>query len=179
MPKREFLMGTVVVLVLVGMAGYLYSDRVTLPDWLRWPWGNEEAFGPDGEPEIQTEEGSDQLVSRQRRDVEDIAQEFTDLYVEAVKNNNEETALKAKDLLTERGRLVVEKGENPPQGLLRFTRDLEVPQKVTITNVTKASDTFAEASSQWIFATGTVERFYYFRFENGEWKIDSIQQVEQ
>lgn len=170
MPKLDLIIKIIVVIVLIGILGFAwYSSR-----------DGQLRFGDSEEvTEIETEEGSDQLVEDQADDIADIAADFSELYIEGLTDKDEQAALEAKELLTERGHYVMDAAANPVEGLSRFTRNVPAPDEVVIVSSRKQSENFAEATSTWIYPDRQEERYFYFTLENNTWKIDSIQPVKQ
>lgn len=129
--------------------------------------------------DIQTDPGSGRVQEEQATDVRSIAQQFGQLYIQAVGTEGVKAATQAREFLTERGKTVMDTEENAAVGLRRFTLRLDAPQEISITEVVKKTESFAEATSSWRYADTTQTYYFYFMLENNRWRIDSIQSVQQ
>lgn len=169
MPKLELFIGLLVMLLISSVVLWAFWDQLPALPGLTSKTADR----------IETKEGSDELASQQARSLEKIAGEFIGHYSKALANNDQAAADRAKSLLSEHGRNVVETDALLIDGLRRLVRNLPTPQTFEIGVNRKQSDHFAEVTTTWVYPDTRLIRYFYFTLENNEWKIDSIQEVQQ
>lgn len=120
------------------------------------------------------------ITGSQSDDLKAIAEDVADLYTRAVRDKNEKAAEHLREYLSPRGQTVFDRGDDPVDGVLRFSRYAEPPERVTIGNTTKKTDEFAEVETTWHYSEANSTPYYfYLTIRDGAWRLDSIQSVRQ
>jgi len=167
----EVILSIVTVAVLLGVFGFL---------GFYW-WQKREAV--DGGRAKVFEEASvgAEIPRGDERDVVKVAEKFVSYYQDALADGNEKDVKRARELLTERAQSVVDLTVNPVDGLRKFTLGLDAPNSVRILDTVRQSENFAETTSQWVYDDETLSRYFYFvkEGEDAEWRLDSIQLMQQ
>ena len=173
--RSDWVISIIVILILAGIAVWFFWDKLPLSNLnLNLPFQSQ----PEVE-NITTQEGSDELVKDQADTLNDISRDFINLYSDAVAKTSDSAANKAYDLLSERGKIVVDLDDNKITGLKRLMRNLEPPRQVSVQTSREQSAGFAETTLTLTYPDQTLTRYVYFVIEDNHWQIDSVQAVQQ